>query len=90
MGIVSANGRQAMIEHARALKARGAPTWIDPSHGLPLLGKEELVEMIDGATGYFVNDYANSCRFVFEDPAKRPSRRSQGLPEDKFIFANFN
>ena len=57
IGIVSANGRQAMVEHARALKARGVPTYIDPSHGLPILSKDELLEMIDGATGYFVNDY---------------------------------
>jgi hypothetical protein len=26
-----------MLEHARALKRRGVPTYIDPSHGLPIL-----------------------------------------------------
>jgi adenosine kinase len=57
LAIVSSNSRQAMVEHARALKARGVPTWIDPSHGLPVLAKDELVEMIEGAAGYFVNDY---------------------------------
>jgi len=57
LGIVSSNSRQAMVEHARALKARGVPTWIDPSHGLPILAREELIEMIEGAAGYFVNDY---------------------------------
>jgi len=57
LGIVSSNGKQAMVEHARALKARGVPTFIDPSHGLPILTREELLELIDGAAGYFVNDY---------------------------------
>lgn len=57
LAIVSSNGRRAMVEHARALKRRGVPTWIDPSHGLPVLEREELVELIEGAAGYFVNDY---------------------------------
>ena len=57
LGIVSANGKQAMLEHARALKARGVPTYIDPSHGLPILSGAELLELIEGAAGYFVNDY---------------------------------
>ncbi|MGH0029778.1 MAG: carbohydrate kinase family protein [Myxococcota bacterium] len=57
LGLVAPNGKQAMVEHARALKARGVPTYIDPSHGLPILSGEELVEMIEGAAGYFVNDY---------------------------------
>jgi adenosine kinase len=46
-----------MVEHARALKARGVPTLIDPSHALPILSGEELFEMIRGAAGYVVNDY---------------------------------
>jgi adenosine kinase len=57
LALVSSNGRQAMVEHARALKARGVPTYIDPSHGLPILSRDELVELIEGAAGYFVNDY---------------------------------
>ena len=57
LAIVSSNGRQAMVEHARALKARGVPTLIDPSHALPILSGEELFEMIRGAAGYVVNDY---------------------------------
>jgi adenosine kinase len=55
--IVTANGKQAMIEHARALKGRGIPTYIDPSHGLPILDREELLELIDGSAAYIVNDY---------------------------------
>jgi len=57
LAIVSANGKRAMLEHARALKRRGVPTYIDPSHGLPILSGAELLELVDGAAGYFVNDY---------------------------------
>jgi adenosine kinase len=57
LGIVSPNGKRAMVQHARALKARGVPTVVDPGQGLPILEREELVEMIEGATIYIVNDY---------------------------------
>ncbi len=57
MAIVSANGKRAMLEHARELRERKIPTMIDPSHGLPILGRDELIEMIDGAAIYIVNDY---------------------------------
>jgi adenosine kinase len=56
-GIVSPNGKRAMVEHARALKARGVPTVVDPGQGLPILERDELVEMIEGASVYIVNDY---------------------------------
>ncbi len=57
LAIVSSNGKRAMVEHARALKDRDVPTYVDPSHGLPILSRDELVELIEGAAGYFVNDY---------------------------------
>jgi adenosine kinase len=57
LAIVSANSRQAMIEHRRALAARGVPAYVDPSHALPILSREDLLVLIDGAAGYFVNDY---------------------------------
>ncbi len=55
--IVTANGKRAMIEHARKLKALGVPTYIDPSHGLPIIDRAELLELIDGSALYIVNDY---------------------------------
>jgi adenosine kinase len=57
VGIVSPNGKRAMIENARELKALGVTTVIDPGQGLPLLEGEELVEMMDGASVYAVNGY---------------------------------
>lgn len=55
--IVSANGKQAMLDHARVLKSRNIPTFIDPSHGLPLLDRDETLALIDGCAAYIVNDY---------------------------------
>jgi adenosine kinase len=57
LAIVSPNGKRAMQEHARSLKERGIPTVIDPGQGLPLFEREELIELIDGADVYVVNDY---------------------------------
>ena len=57
LAIVSSDSRRAMLERARELKRRGVPTYVDPSHALPILGQGELVELIEGAAGYIVNDY---------------------------------
>ena len=57
VGIVSPNGRQAMIEYARDLKARGVHCVVDPGQGLPILEAEELLTALTGASVYIVNDY---------------------------------
>ena len=57
IGIVSPNGKRAMVENARELKKRGVKTVIDPGQGLPLFEVEELVELMEGASAYTVNDY---------------------------------
>lgn len=57
VGIVSPNGRQAMIDYARDLKAAGKLTVFDPGQGLPILEKEDLVTALSGAAVYIVNEY---------------------------------
>lgn len=57
VGIVSPNGRQAMIEYARDLKKNGAKTVIDPGQGLPILDKQDLLTALTGAAVYIVNEY---------------------------------
>jgi adenosine kinase len=57
VGIVSPNGRQAMIEYARDLKAAGIQTVVDPGQGLPILDKDDLLTALDGAAVYIVNEY---------------------------------
>lgn len=39
---------------------------------------------------YFLNDYAQTSRQALEPWCFRPSRQKYNLPQDKFIFANFN
>jgi adenosine kinase len=57
LAFVSPNGKQAMLAHARALKAAGKRVLMDPGQGLPLFERDELIELIDGATLLFANDY---------------------------------
>lgn len=57
VGIVSPNGRQAMIDYARDLKAAGKLTVVDPGQGLPILEKDELITALSGAAVYIVNEY---------------------------------
>ncbi|MBJ21974.1 MAG: carbohydrate kinase family protein [bacterium] len=57
VGIVSPNGRQAMIDYARDLKERGVQTVIDPGQGLPILDKDDLLSALTGAAVYIVNEY---------------------------------
>ncbi len=57
VGIVAPNGKQAMVDHATALKARGVKCVVDPGQGLPMFEGPELVDLLDGASVYVVNDY---------------------------------
>ncbi len=57
VGIVGPNGKRAMQEHARAIKQRGAQCVVDPGQGLPMFDGPELIELMDGAAVYVVNDY---------------------------------
>lgn len=55
--IVSPNGRQAMLDYARELKARGTRFVFDPGQGLPILDAPVLLEALSGAAIYIVNEY---------------------------------
>lgn len=57
VGIVSPNGKQAMLDLASGLKARGTPCVIDPGQGLPMFDGEELLGMVEGAAVFIVNAY---------------------------------
>jgi adenosine kinase len=57
IGIVAANGKRAMQEHAAAFKEQGTPCVIDPGQAFPLFDGPELIELLEGAAVYVVNDY---------------------------------
>jgi adenosine kinase len=57
LAIVSPDGRQGMVDHARDLAARSIPFVFDPGQGLPMFSGPELLEMSSGAAAIALNDY---------------------------------
>jgi adenosine kinase len=57
IGIVSPDGRDAMLEHAEQFHAAGIPFVFDPGQGLPMFDGQDLAHFIDLATWVTVNDY---------------------------------
>jgi len=57
LGIVSPDGRQAMIEHAAQFAEASIPFIFDPGQGLPMFGAAELKTFIAQARWVAVNDY---------------------------------
>ena len=57
LGIISPDGRDAMLEHAEQFKAAGIPFVFDPGQGLPMFDGKELSHFVELATWVTVNDY---------------------------------
>ncbi|MFP4208081.1 MAG: carbohydrate kinase family protein [Wenzhouxiangella sp.] len=56
-GIVSPDGRQAMLDHSTQLAAAGIRHVFDPGQGLPMFSAEELIAMTERADWLTVNSY---------------------------------
>ena len=80
LGIISPDGRDAMLEHAVQFRAADIPFVFDPGQGLPMFNGEELARFIDQSTWVTVNDYEGKmlCDRTGWTPAEI-SRRVQGL-----------
>jgi len=57
LAIISPDGREAMLCHARQLHEAGVPFVFDPGQGLPMFNGEELRQFIELASWVTVNDY---------------------------------
>ena len=57
IAIVSPDGKEGMILHAKHLVDLNIPFIFDPGQGLPMFSKEELLVFITQATWITVNDY---------------------------------
>ena len=57
LGIISPDGRDAMLQHAQQFNAAGIPFVFDPGQGLPMFDGAELAQFIDQSTWVTVNDY---------------------------------
>jgi adenosine kinase len=80
LGMISPDGRDAMLQHAQQFKAAGIPFVFDPGQGLPMFDGKELASFIDMATWVTVNDYEG--KMLSERTgwsSAEISRRVQGL-----------
>jgi adenosine kinase len=80
LGMISPDGRDAMLQHAQQFKAAGIPFVFDPGQGLPMFDGQELADFIDLATWVTVNDYEG--KMLSERTgwsSAEISRRVQGL-----------
>ena len=57
LGIVSPDGRDGMLQHAREFQAAGIPFIFDPGQGLPMFSGDELLDFVHKADYLTVNDY---------------------------------
>jgi len=57
LGIVSPDGREGMIDHARQFAEANIPFIFDPGQGMPMFDGDDLLKFIEQATWITVNDY---------------------------------
>ena len=57
VGIISPDGREAMLQHAQQFHAAGIPFVFDPGQGLPMFNGTELAHLVELASWITVNDY---------------------------------
>jgi len=57
LGIISPDGRDGMIEHARQFSDAGIPFIFDPGQGMPMFDGDDLKTFIEQATWVTLNDY---------------------------------
>ncbi len=57
LGIISPDGRDAMLQHAEQFKVAGIPFVFDPGQGLPMFNGDELARFIEQSDWVTVNDY---------------------------------
>ncbi len=80
LGIVSPDGRDAMLQHAEQFQAAGIPFVFDPGQGLPMFDGRELAAFVEKASWVTVNDYEGKmlCERTGWDNAAI-SRKVRGL-----------
>ncbi len=80
LGIISPDGRDAMIQHAEQMHAAEIPFVFDPGQGLPMFDGADLARFISQASWVTVNDYEGKmlCDRTGWTPAQI-SRQVRGL-----------
>jgi adenosine kinase len=57
LGIISPDGREGMLQHAREFADLGIPFVFDPGQGLPMFSGAELLQIVELADYITLNDY---------------------------------
>ena len=57
LGIISPDGGEGMIQHAKEFAAAGIPFIFDPGQAMPLLDGKQLLQFMEEASFLSVNDY---------------------------------
>jgi adenosine kinase len=57
IGIVSPDGKEGMLLHAKQFSELDIPFIFDPGQGIPMFTGEELIRFLDQATWVTINDY---------------------------------
>ncbi len=57
IAIISPDGKDGMVQHARQCHEAGIPFIFDPGQGMPMFNGEELLSFIEQASYVCVNDY---------------------------------
>ncbi len=57
LGIVSPDGRNGMLQHAREFHEAGIPFVFDPGQGMPMFGGADLLNFVEQADYVTLNDY---------------------------------
>ncbi len=80
LGIISPDGRDAMLQHAEQFKVADIPFVFDPGQGLPMFDGDDLARFIEQADWVTVNDYEG--KMLSDRTGWSPadiSRRTRGL-----------
>ena len=94
LGIVSPDGRDGMMQHAREFADLGIPFVFDPGQGLPMFSGAELLRFVELADYVTVNDYeAKMLESRTGKSVEQLAKLVQGLlvtrgPEGSWIYAD--
>jgi len=75
IGIVSPDGRQGMIDHARQFAEAGIPFIFDPGQGMPMFDGKDLLAFTEQASWLAFNDY--EARLMEERTGLSPQQLAQ-------------
>ena len=75
IGIVSPDGRQGMIDHARQFAEADIPFIFDPGQGMPMFDGDDLLAFVEQASWLALNDY--EARLMQERTGLDPDQLAQ-------------